>query len=95
MFTYKLSYVPLFPGYKVSNDDGLSMVSAVRTFTLVRKVPYPILLALHILLRGSPGNKEVLISVSYRAPYQLAGQVIDVEIVLEGGNARYSARWLH
>ena len=41
LFTYKLSHVPLFPGHKVSNDDGLSMVSAVRTFTLLRKVPYP------------------------------------------------------
>ena len=60
----KLSYVALFPGRKVSNDDGLSIVSAVWTFTVVRKVPYPILVALHILFRGSAGNKEVLISVS-------------------------------
>ncbi len=67
LLTYKLSYVALFHGRKVSNDNGLSMVSAVRTFTLVRKVPYPILVALHFLPRGSPGNKEVLISVFCRA----------------------------
>jgi len=42
-------------------------VSAVRTSTLVRKVPYPMLLALDVLSRGSPGNNEVLISVSGRA----------------------------
>ena len=31
LFTCKLSYVPLYPGHEVSNDDGLSMVFAVRT----------------------------------------------------------------
>jgi len=35
LFTYKLSYVVLFPGYKVSNDDGLSMLSAVRTIVFI------------------------------------------------------------
>ncbi|GAI81519.1 unnamed protein product, partial [marine sediment metagenome] len=34
LFTHKPFYISLFPGRKVSNDDGLSMVSAVRTFTL-------------------------------------------------------------
>ena len=63
LLTYKFFYVSLFPGHKVSNDDGLSIVSAVRTFTLMRKVPYPILVALHVVPRGSRGNKEVLISV--------------------------------
>ena len=65
---------PLFHGHKVSNDDGLSMVSAVRTVTLIRKVPYPILLALDVLPRGSRGNKEMLISVLCIALSSLAAR---------------------
>ena len=67
LLTSKLFYVVLFPGHKVSNGSGLGAVSVVRTLALVRKVPYPVLLALDILPRGSRGNKEVLVSVSCRA----------------------------
>jgi hypothetical protein len=32
-------YIPLFPGHKVSSDDGLSMVSDVRTLGTIPEDP--------------------------------------------------------